>query len=145
MEQQRLVRRRYISKPRPRPLELVPACQPLAALAPSSVALDRHHVALAPSSVALDCHHVALAPSSVALDRHHAALAPSSTALGAKASQPLAAEPHQPKRKRTQTGTRVQLFGQRLSCSVSMRGPWRLLKSRLLNARLATGSCSRKT
>ena len=37
-------------------------------------------------------------------------------------SPPLAAEPHQPKRKRTQTGTRVQLAGQRLSCSVSLRG-----------------------
>ena len=34
----------------------------------------------------------------------------------------LAAEPHQPKRKRTQTGTRVQLVGQRLSCSVSLQG-----------------------
>ena len=37
-------------------------------------------------------------------------------------SPPLAAEPHQPKRKRTQTGTRVQFAGQRLSCSVSLRG-----------------------
>ena len=37
-------------------------------------------------------------------------------------SPPLAAEPHQPKRKRTQTGTRVTLAGQRLSCSVSLRG-----------------------
>ena len=37
-------------------------------------------------------------------------------------SPPLAAEPHQPKRKRTQTGARVQFAGQRLSCSVSMRG-----------------------
>ena len=35
---------------------------------PSSVALDRHHVALAPSSVALDRHHAALASSSAALD-----------------------------------------------------------------------------
>ena len=34
----------------------------------------------------------------------------------------LAAEPHQPKRKRTQTGTRVQLAGQRFSYSVSLRG-----------------------
>lgn len=37
-------------------------------------------------------------------------------------SPPLAAEPHQPNRKRTWAGARVQLGGQRLSCSVSMRG-----------------------
>ena len=117
------------------------------ALASSSVALDRHHVALASSSVALDRHHVALASSSVALDCHYAALAQSSVALGAKVSQPLVAEQHQPKRKRTQTGTRVQLAGQRLSCSVSMRGE---LMARLQQAgegesrklvRKAVGTC----
>ena len=37
-------------------------------------------------------------------------------------SPPLVAEPHQPKRKRTQSGTRVQFAGQRLSCSASLRG-----------------------
>ena len=52
-------------------------------------------------------------------------------------SPPLAAEPHQPKRKRTQTGTRVQLAGQRLSCSVSLRGA--------LMARLRQERASRET
>ena len=52
-------------------------------------------------------------------------------------SPPLAAEPHQPKRKRTQTGTRVQLAGQRLSCSVSLRGA--------LMARLQQERASRQT
>ena len=52
-------------------------------------------------------------------------------------SPPLAAEPHQPKRKRTQTGTRVQLGGQRLSCSVSLRGA--------LMARLQQERASRET
>ena len=52
-------------------------------------------------------------------------------------SPPLAAEPHQPKRKRTQTGTRVQLAGQRLSCSVSLRGA--------LMARLQQERASRET
>ena len=47
----------------------------------------------------------------------------------------LAAEPHQPKRKRTQT--RVQLAGQRLSCSVSLRGA--------LMARLQQERASRET
>ena len=51
-------------------------------------------------------------------------------------SQPLVAEP-QPKRKRTQTGTRVQLAGQRLSCSVSLRGA--------LMARLQQERASRET
>ena len=37
-------------------------------------------------------------------------------------SLPSATEPHQPKRKRTQSGTRVQFAGQRLSCSASLRG-----------------------
>ena len=49
----------------------------------------------------------------------------------------LAAEPHQPKRKRTQTGRRVQLAGQRLSCSVSMHGA--------LMARLQQERASRET
>ena len=35
---------------------------------------------------------------------------------------PLAAEPHQPNRKRTWAGARVQLGGQRFSCSVTLRG-----------------------
>ena len=52
-------------------------------------------------------------------------------------SPPLPAEPHQPKRKRTQTGTRVQFAGQRLSCSVSMRGA--------LMARLQQERASRET
>ena len=52
-------------------------------------------------------------------------------------SPPLAAEPHQPKGKRTQTGTRVQLAGQRLSCSVSLRGA--------LMARLQQERASRET
>ena len=52
-------------------------------------------------------------------------------------SPPLAAEPHQPKRKRTQTGTRVQFAGQRLSCSVSLRGA--------LMARLQQERASRET
>ena len=52
-------------------------------------------------------------------------------------SPPLAAEPHQPKRKRTQTGARVQLAGQRLSCSVSLRGA--------LMARLQQERASRET
>ena len=51
-------------------------------------------------------------------------------------SQPLAAEPHQPKRKRTQT-RHVQLVGQRLSCSVSLRGA--------LMARLQQERASRET
>ena len=52
-------------------------------------------------------------------------------------SPPLAAEPHQPKRKRTQTGTRVQLAGQRASCSESWRGA--------LQARLQQARASRET
>ena len=52
-------------------------------------------------------------------------------------SPPLAAEPHQPKRKRTQTGTRVQLAGQRLSCSESLCGA--------LKARLEQERASRET
>ena len=54
-------------------------------------------------------------------------------------SPPLLVEPHQPERKRTQTGTRVrvQLAGQRLSCSVSLRGA--------LMARLQQERASRQT
>ena len=55
----------------------------------------------------------------------------------APASPPLAAEPHQPKRKRTQKGCRVQFAGQRLSCSESLRGP--------LMARLQQERASRET
>ena len=51
--------------------------QAVGGTAPSSVALDRHHVALASSSVALDSNHAALAQSSVTLDCHHVARAPS--------------------------------------------------------------------
>ena len=51
-------------------------------------------------------------------------------------TQPLVAEP-QPKRKRTQTGTRVQLAGQRISCSESLHGA--------LMARLRQGRGSRST
>ena len=54
-------------------------------------------------------------------------------------SPPLLVEPHQPERKRTQTGirVRVQLAGQRLSCSVSLRGA--------LMARLQQERASRET
>ena len=54
-------------------------------------------------------------------------------------SPPLLVEPHQPERKRTQTGirVRVQLAGQRLSCSVSLRGA--------LMARLKQKRASRQT
>ena len=56
-------------------------------------------------------------------------------------SLPLVAEPHQPKRKRTQTGTRVQLVGQRLSCSVSLRGA---LMARLQQERASRETWTRK-
>ena len=113
-------------------------CQPLAAT--HSPAWHGRH---------LTATNAALAQSSVALDRHQpalhlrnlAALAPSCTASIAKVSQPLAAEPHQPKRKRTQTGTRVQLAGQRPSCSVSLRGA---LMARLQQARASRETWTRK-
>ena len=42
--------------------------------------------------------------------------------LAAPLLVPVSLQPRQPKRKRTQSGTRVQFAGQRLSCSASLRG-----------------------
>ena len=61
--------------------------------------------------------------------------------LAAPLLVPVSLQPRQPKRKRTQSGTRVQFAGQRLSCSASLRGA---LMARLQQERASRNNWTEK-